>query len=306
MKRKIIKLGQATYVASLPNKWIREQNLTKGDYLEFEERDGDLIISTEKKVGEIKRITIKLPSKKLFLKRLVYVPYRFGYDEIKFIFSDPSLIKDIQKAAEILMGFEIVEQSKDYCIFRSISSSFEEEYENLYRRMFLVIHNLMKESIDILRSKSPEKMVSLAGTEVTIDKLCCFCERVINKRGSKNFFNNSYFYITAWSLRQIGSDWYKDIILNLKNDISSDFISSLQKVSDYFEKYSACFYKPNLEEIFQLKEIYFDINDHLIKQLNSKNNNENNNERILIFHLLKILDKINHLVLSIQLPSTSL
>ena len=41
MKRKIIKLGQATYVMSIPSKWIRENDLDKGDYIDVSEEEGD-------------------------------------------------------------------------------------------------------------------------------------------------------------------------------------------------------------------------------------------------------------------------
>jgi len=49
MKRKIIKLGTATLVVSLPSKWTKKFNLKSGNDLELEEANSNLIIEVLKK-----------------------------------------------------------------------------------------------------------------------------------------------------------------------------------------------------------------------------------------------------------------
>jgi len=297
MKRKVIKLGQATYVASLPSKWIREHNLKKGDYLECEIESKKLIFSSEKQLKH-KVTTIELPKKELFLKRLIYTPYRFGYDEIKIIYQDPELIKEIQEVAESLMGFEIVEQGEKHCTFRNISSSFEEEYNNIYRRIFLVNLNLMRDTLRIIDEGNFSSLQHLSGTQLLIDKLCLFCERVINKRGDKDFMKNSFMYITTWTLRQIGSDWFKDLCDDIDKKPSNKTINNIKNTLNLFETYFKLYYKPSLEGIKSYKENYEKINTLILNNLDKYPK-----EEIKInHHLLNIIDKINHIALPIQVP----
>ena len=298
MKRKIIKLGQATFVASLPSKWIRKYQLKQGDYLELEEKENSVVLSTEKLI-ENKRIVIELPTKEFFMKRLVYVPYRFGYDEIKFIYKDPSLLKKLQEAAQILMGFEIVEQGEQYCVFRNISSSFEDEFENIFKRVFLIIINLMKDFTDIMKKEEFKRFNNLEGNDVVIDKMACFCERVINKRGSADFMKNSLLYITAWTLRQIGTDVAKDLrlIFSKLTKVSNITISSFEETLSFFELLFQMYYKPSLDGLLKFSKKYSELDKKLKKSLIDVGDNE----KEIISYLLLITDKINHVGLSLRL-----
>ena len=42
MKRKVIKLGRATLVASLPSRWVNANNIEPGDEIDLEERGKNL------------------------------------------------------------------------------------------------------------------------------------------------------------------------------------------------------------------------------------------------------------------------
>ncbi len=51
MRRKVVKLGPATLVVSLPSKWTKKFSINAGDELEMEEHNKNLIISTEKGIN---------------------------------------------------------------------------------------------------------------------------------------------------------------------------------------------------------------------------------------------------------------
>ena len=44
MKRKVVLLGNSTYVVSLPAKWMKHHQLQKGDEVWVETQDDDLIV----------------------------------------------------------------------------------------------------------------------------------------------------------------------------------------------------------------------------------------------------------------------
>ena len=296
MKRRIIKLGQATYVASLPSKWIRKHNLEKGDYLEVKEKDNSLIVSTEKLL-DTKSIEIAVPKEDLFLKRYILAPYKFGYDEVKFTYKDKSLFSQIQLAADYLMGFEIVEQGDNYCVFRAISRTFQDEFDNLFRRVMTIISNNINEVIEILNTKDYKSLTKIPNQDKLVDKITLFLERAINKKGLNNFEKNALSYITIWSLEQIGDDIknISQVILKL-NLCSLETSKKIADVRNLFNEFLKLYYKPSLEKNFELNSKFIRTEQSLVKLIQKVPKEE----VIIIHYLLKMVDKLNHLAVSIQ------
>lgn len=295
MKRKIVKLGTATFVTSLPSKWVREHSLKQGDYLEVEPKGKQLVISTDK-VTDFKSIVVELPLKKRFMKRLVHAPYCAGYDEIKFIYDDPSLIKSIQEPAKILMGFDIVDQGENYCIFRNIASSFEAEFDNIFKRAFMVIQSLLDDCVDALDKKEFSRFENLPETDQLIDKLTFFCERVLNRRG--NSPANTFKYVTVWSLEQIGDD-IKDCCTALEGmtNISDKTLDRFRKVRSFFKDFFNFYFKPDLDGMHSLDRKYQELSKDLLYALV----NSPKEEVRVIYYLLNIVDKTRNIALSLRL-----
>ena len=83
MKRKIVKQGAATMMVSLPSKWVKKNNLEKGDEVDIDEQDKELIITPEKKVEKKKQVTIDItPDKKDNIYPILTHAYRRGFDKI--------------------------------------------------------------------------------------------------------------------------------------------------------------------------------------------------------------------------------
>src|SRR3989338_7296591 len=86
MKRKIIRLGKTTLVASLPTKWTREFNLNRGDYLDVEERNGELILSAKKVVKETeKNLDFTKTNNTLLVMINLQEAYYAGFNTISII-----------------------------------------------------------------------------------------------------------------------------------------------------------------------------------------------------------------------------
>ncbi len=297
MKRKIIKLGQATFVTSLPSRWVRKYNLKQGDYLDVDERENQLFLSTVKPL-ESKTEVISLPSKELFLKRLIYVPYGLGYDEVKFTYKDPQMIHQIIDASSILIGFEIVNQGENYCVFKNMSTSFEEEFENIFRRVFYTIETLLSEVGEIVEKKQHGKLKHFGERENIVNRLVCFCERVINKRGTQNFTDNSFAYTTVWTLEQMGDELKQMAgILSTMSKTSPETKKAIEDVYKLFQQFSKLYFKPSLEDAVHFKKTYHQMKDHIFDSLE----NVSVKDIQVLYHTLAILDRINAIALVIPL-----
>ena len=91
MKRKVVKLGPATLVVSLPTKWIKELNVKQGDEVEVGEQDRDLLIQT-KKDSAVEKCEVDISKMDTLMKRYVFAKYikpgvEESLDKIRHIFT---------------------------------------------------------------------------------------------------------------------------------------------------------------------------------------------------------------------------
>src|SRR3990167_8185350 len=80
MKRKVVKQGAATLMVSLPSKWAKKYNLKKGDEINIEELDNNLVLSKESVSGK-RRTSINLTNHtESAIRTAITNTYRAGYD----------------------------------------------------------------------------------------------------------------------------------------------------------------------------------------------------------------------------------
>ena len=122
MRRKLIKQGMGGFTVVLPITWIRKRNLENGGDVDIEERDSVLVISTEgKHLSKSTSLIIEKQTFK-FYRSIIGGLYRGGYDEIHVSFTDSSLLPEIQKAIDLLPGFEILDITSKSCVIKSTST----------------------------------------------------------------------------------------------------------------------------------------------------------------------------------------
>ena len=206
MERKIIKLGTATMVASLPSKWIKANNLSPGDVLTVHEEGPQLLLSARKEARR-KVAKVHISSPKEFMGRLIHTPYRFGYDRLEITFDDPSVMPLIRQFLDETLGFEIVDQSESACTIEMVAKGLDEEFDKLLRRSFLIIQGMLDDIVRALEEKAGEHKQHLLHDvierERMIDKLTYFCMRVLNMRVSPPG-QGHYHMVLVWALEQIG------------------------------------------------------------------------------------------------------
>ncbi|HIG96304.1 TPA: phosphate uptake regulator PhoU [Candidatus Woesearchaeota archaeon] len=291
MKRKINRVGPSTLTVSLPSKWAKTLGLKAGDEIEVEERANQLVLSRERTI-EKKDITIHYPSKQRFLKRFLVSAYIKGYDTIQVTYDDPVLFGLVQETMnKLLLGFEVVEHSKDRCVLKNIAEGMEYEFDNTQRKYFLHIKQLLSHLIEAIQNKDPQELEHLLFVDQTVDKLCQFIRRMLNIHGYKDDSKGKSLYFIDNLLESI-ADHCRDIAKHMQRTgiyPSSDFLVLLKQVAQNIETYYQLFYTFNREKLVDLKERDVQIKKSVLEQIE-----KHEHQHFLFYHHLLGMTEICH------------
>ncbi|MEA2036767.1 MAG: AbrB/MazE/SpoVT family DNA-binding domain-containing protein [Nanoarchaeota archaeon] len=163
MRRKIIQQSATSMGISLPSKWIKKQNLRKGDEIDvIEEPTGTLSIKTK----EIKPTVINKASLDVEgmdrheLSRAIRALYHQRIDEITLTFNtkkisllkekkELGLVEACQQICNSLIGLEITKEEQNQIILQCfVSKEDTEKIENVERRIFLLIKDFMNNLLE--------------------------------------------------------------------------------------------------------------------------------------------------------------
>jgi len=132
MKRSLVKQGESTMMVSLPTKWIKDNNLVKGEEIDISQLDNNLLISS-KPINKKTETTITLIGvTESIIRTLITNAYRSGYDKIKIIYSNEKqylILNDVLKTR--LIGFDVTKKENEYCLVENITEPSEEQFENI-------------------------------------------------------------------------------------------------------------------------------------------------------------------------------
>ena len=158
IKRRVIQIANSTQLISLPRKWSLKYNIKKGDELEIRENGTSLTIFTEKMLSgeeivvDVSGLTPRLADR--FLARA----YQKGYDKITIKFDNPELMIAIQTKVKELIGFEVMEQSKNTVVVQSISSKLEIDFDSLLRKAFIITLSMAQDCLDGLKNNDRSRI----------------------------------------------------------------------------------------------------------------------------------------------------
>ncbi|MGM5487848.1 MAG: AbrB/MazE/SpoVT family DNA-binding domain-containing protein [Nanobdellota archaeon] len=257
MRRKVIQLAGKTLVVSLPNKWVKQLNIKKGDELEIIEEDNQLVVRSDGKREETKTIFIDLSeSKERIIRWTLSALHKKGYDEIQINFGRTENIRIIEDLVRnLFIGFAVVHQTESYCILRNITKEAEMEFDSILRRGFLVTKSLAESTLDLIKRGKFKEMSELVQLEKTNNQLTNFCERIINKGKYAVVKNSHFMYVIAWNLEKVADD-YKYIceyLSPLDNpQIDDSTIDIFERINRYFVSFYNLFYKFKIEELNEL------------------------------------------------------
>jgi phosphate uptake regulator len=280
--RSLVQHGPATLMVSLPAKWLKKNNLGKGDEISVEEKGEELVLKSHGKKIK-KQIEIKLTSNvESSVRAILTNLYRLGYEKITLNYSDEKTLSVIEKETkDSLIGFEIIKRSKSDCIIENILEPSSEQFDNILSKFFMNIEDLFS----AVESFNEGKRIEFESTEKQIQSFDNFCRRMITKENSeeaqlKIAFQNAiyhaqreiYFALKVLSTNKIKSN----SVIILINDTKELF--NLLKKSRETKDLSL------LEKIHKLeKEIILKKGYNLLKK------SKEPNERIVLYRLLSAI-----------------
>ncbi len=246
LKRKIVKHGPSSLTISLPMKWVKKQGLKAGDDIDVEESEQGIMIQNNEPVAQKREIIFHLEKEQDFMLRLLCGPYLKGYTTIKIYYNDAKIYNKIQEGVRYLIGFEIVEQGKDYVKLEEISQSSEEKFINIIHRLFFM-HKSFTDDVQNFLKEPTGNIDPLMDIELTFDRLNLYCRRLLNKNMiiKQTYDINSLYHIVC--------------LLEQSND-------ELRKIVQFAGKRKKINYEKKLDESFDKIRAAIDIT---LKKLNN-------------------------------------
>ena len=190
MRRKVSKIGSSTLMVSLPSKWARKYHVKKGDEINIIEKKDRLILCREA-VTEYRKKELNIDELGEFRKNYISHLYQSGFDEVEIRFNDIKTYEKIKDRVDNLLGFEVIEQSESRCIIKNIVSGLEEEFDNILRKIFLMLVDMIDSTYDAIKNKEYDRLNEIKDLEKMNNKFTDFCIRMLNKN---NFYDNSKSY----------------------------------------------------------------------------------------------------------------
>ncbi|MBD3319093.1 hypothetical protein GF342_04250 [Candidatus Woesearchaeota archaeon] len=288
MKRKVIQLAEKTFVVSLPSTWVKKYGVQKSDELRVEEKHNALVISTDGAIEVPESISVDISGlTEGFVKSIVSVLHKVGYDEIEFLYDDPVLAALVCKRTEELIGFEVVEQTPKRVVIKNVSGDLTHELDSMVRRTFLVTLSLAESVASMIAKGQLSELQSLLPLEKTSNRLTNYCHRLLNKqsRGSQTVF----LYTILSVLESIG-DEFRDICLSLHTAESlprAELVGLLQKVGQHLRKYYAHFYDAGVDNMEALRKENAGLASEL-KEMETRSAAD----RVLLAHLFVVVQRI--------------
>ncbi len=257
IKRKVVLHGPSTLTVSLPSKWVRGNNIRKGDELNVEEAGNILRIYSGEEHLLTKKTKVDFSDMDWgAIHSIMSVLHKSGYDEIEITFKNPRTVRIIQERINsMLMGYEIIEQKGNLCVVKNVSGDHLSELNALIRRIFLISLSLAKNSLEEIKKDRNDKLKELLILEKTNNKLTNYCQRLLNKKPYKNE-KTIYTYLIIWLAESICDD-YRDIINIILNKPNFKMNPAVQEiyaeVNNLFESYYHFFYNYSDKELMRTR-----------------------------------------------------
>ena len=194
MKRKVNQVGTGTLTISLPVNWVKDNNIRKGDELDLLVKGKELRLGSASKTDFMSTQISLTSNNSRYIFQIIRNLYLIGFDEIKINYKDNKILSTIQEVSNKLIGFEIVEQKKNNCTIKNLSTGIETQIDPLLRRIFLLNKSLFETTIDQITNKEFE-INNILNLRDNIKKLLNLYRRIITKKKVFSPIKNRSIYI---------------------------------------------------------------------------------------------------------------
>ena len=225
MRRKVIQLAGKTLVVSLPSKWVKKENVVKGNELELVEGEHSLVINLLQKTEAIKTCIDVSGLHASLVWHYVTAAYVKGVDELELRFSEstipnPRTKKTVKMAeylgavTESLIGMEVVRYGNNFCVVKEVSEIKSDEFHIVLKRLFFNVTTFASDVATAVKKNDWIGLEHCAQLEKTVNRLCLFCWRALNKGvGLKSADTAAHVAVVTW-LEEI-ADAYATMIASV-------------------------------------------------------------------------------------------
>lgn len=267
MQRKVIQIANSTQLISLPRKWALKHGIKKGDELNVKEEGNKIIIECGR--GSILKKT-ELDITNLDRSSIMYYvrsAYRLGYDEIAVKFDNTvtthlrlnkkvNVLSVLHAEVNRLIGVEIIKQTENFCVIKSISEGSIKEFASLVRRIFLLLKDAHEDLVEDIKNKDFSSLETIEEKHDTITKFVSYCLRLLNKYGYVDPKNTTVMYHILASIDKI-----TDIIKYAARDVLKFKEKPKKETKDILDFMNSCikdyidlFYKFEVNKITDFTE----------------------------------------------------
>lgn len=292
MRRKVIQIAGSTQLISLPRKWALENDIKKGDELDINESNKDLIVSLPSNNEKEIELELNIETTKRFLRRLLFSPYIQGYTQIKIKYQEPEVFNLISEEVQVLMGYEIINQGSNYCIIKSIATALDNDIDSIIQRIFLSTTSMMEDLKRALDQGNMNEIDNLKALEVTNNKLSYFCLRLLNREGYKDKNKTNSIYYIILCIEEIVDELRNISKYIVKKDAKLDkkTISLIDECRIFFDDIHKLFNKFDNEKLYEFskktKELTKELTENMIKI---------SNDAVILASLYNIISKTSHI-----------
>ena len=171
--RKLQKTGGATYVVSLPKKWVERERLDRGSLVTInEQKNGALTISAgSRKEKEIRESIIPAEGN---LRRHLVEKYLLGYDVLKIKSKSKFSQKEkaaIKKYLNRLVGLEITDETSDSLTVQYLLDPEEVSILKSLRRMYTIVSVMHKDMISALENGDKNLLKDVIQRDEEVNRL---------------------------------------------------------------------------------------------------------------------------------------
>ena len=207
--------------------------------------------------------------------RFIARSYQKGYDTIIVNYDNPELAIAIQNKVKELLGFEVMEQTKNTIIISSISQKLNIDFDSSLRRSFLIALDMADTCLEAFSKGDKKTLESLHHKDFDLNKFCYFCLRFINKEFHGKFGTYILYYLIE-DLEDVG-DEYKALARHLAKANSKkkkNLVSIITKVNELIKLAYEFFYKPEKEKAVRSITLYNDVREEINSMLSTRDVNE--------------------------------
>ena len=312
--RRLQRVGSSVLI-SLPNEWVKFNNLKKGTTLLIE-INKDNSISVFPSAGtneEVKSVAIPYSSESMdSLINQIYGAYLLGYDIIKIkaksqiSFEHREIIKFAMRK---LVGLEIVDEDASNIVSQFLIDTNSLDAAKILRRMNSIVAGMYRDILDVFISKNPGIAKLMISRDDEVDRQYFLLVRLIRsammdqKLARKLNLSNIDildYRIAANHLESAG-DHMVDFASSLPYLYGMNLLDSINKASAFMEemqfKSVAAFINKNSLESIEVVKMYNEFNKlmNIVKHMVSREDQKSSKSNIAMLNSIYSLNNLARL-----------